>query len=201
VVVSAIDLLRTWFEPGAEPPAAELAELGAAFESRDVPAKVAIVRAGDSPADLGVIARGLVRLFYVDRDGREFNKAFLAAGDVVGAFDTLLLGTPTRIWAETLEDSAIWFAPYRALTTMYARGAAWERIGRRFAEALYVKKIAREASLLMDTAAQRYDAFLRQHAAIENRIPDYHIASFLGLSAETLSRLKKTRTRQRLRRS
>jgi CRP-like cAMP-binding protein len=147
------------------------------------------------PREFGVVGDGLLRLFYLRDDGRELNKSFLASGDFVGAVDALLSGQPTRMWLETIEHSVIWFAEYHVLTDLYACHAGWERLGRRFAEMLYLKKIAREAAFLMDSAAERYHAFLRDYPEIESRIPDYHIAGYLGITAESLSRLKKARVR------
>jgi CRP/FNR family transcriptional regulator, anaerobic regulatory protein len=186
--------LEAWFA-GNPPPADQIAEFLAAFRPRELAARTVVVRAGASPAEFGVIDRGLLRLFYLRRDGRELNKSFLTTGDFVGALDALISGAPTRIWIETIEPTTLRVASHRALTDMYLRHPGWERLGRRFAEAMYLKKIAREASLLMDTAAERYQTFLDEHAAIENRIPDYHIAAYLGISAEALSRLKRARLR------
>lgn len=192
------DALAGWFD-GNAPPREQIDAFVAGFAPREVAAKTVLAREGSCSSEFGVIAKGLLRLFYIRRDGREFNKSFLSAGDFFGALDSLILGQPTRMWIETLEPSTLMVASYQTLTAMYARHPGWERLGRRFAEALYMKKITREASFLMDTAAERYQLFLREHAAIENRIPDYHIAAYLGISAEALSRLKKARLRSAVR--
>lgn len=188
----SVEFLTRWFD-GNPPPADQVARFVASFRRREIAARTVVVQAGTSPEEFGVVGHGLLRLFYIRRDGREFNKSFLTTGDLFGALDTLIGGQPTRMWIETLEATSLLVARYRVLTDMYDRHPGWERLGRRIAESLTIKKFAREASLLMDSAAQRYQAFLDEHGAIENRIADYHIASYLGISAEALSRLKKAR--------
>jgi CRP-like cAMP-binding protein len=187
------DALRRGMAGGTLPSDEQLEAFVAGFRPRSFEARETVVRAGTSPTWFGFVRTGLLRMYYLRPNGRSFTKSFILAGQFFGASDTLLGGAPTRLWIEALERTEVLQAPYTTVTEHYPRHPAWERIGRRFAEGLYMRKLEREASLLMDTAAERYDAFLRDHGAIENRIPDYHIASYLGITPETLSRLKKSR--------
>ena len=151
------------------------------------------VRAGSSPKTIAFVREGLLRMFYTRDDGREVNKSFITEDGLCGALESLLDGAPTRLAIEALEPTRLLVADYARVTSFYAIDPYWERLGRIFAERLYVKKVRKEAQLLMDTAASRYERFLSEHPAVEARVPDYHIASYLGITPESLSRIKRSR--------
>lgn len=135
-------------------------------------------------------------MFYVGRDGREFNKAFLRAGQFAAALDALITSEPSRLSIQTMTECSVLEGPYDTLVSMYARDAFWERLGRVVAEGLYVAKVRREAALLMDSAGERYDAFLKEMSDLVDVIPNYHVASYLGVQPETLSRIRAARVRR-----
>jgi CRP-like cAMP-binding protein len=70
-----------------------------------------------------------------------------------------------------------------------------ERAARRVTEALYVRKAEREHAMLALTAAERYAQWLSEHGAIDRRISRRHLASYLGMTPEHLSRLRARRIR------
>jgi Cyclic nucleotide-binding domain len=73
-----------------------------------------LLRAGETPRSLAFVEAGLLRLSYLDVDGREFTKSFCAEGEVVAAYSALLLDQPSRLFIESLEDSQLLVADYRA---------------------------------------------------------------------------------------
>lgn len=148
-------------------------------------------REGEIAEHVAFIGSGILRMFYVRSDGREFNRSFLKAGDFCGVLDSLVLGEPGRLYIDALEPVELLVVAWAELEALYDQHPYWSRIGRRFAERLAIKKMGREASLLLDDPEQRYLAFRREHAAIEARIADYHVASYIGVTPEALSRIKK----------
>lgn len=152
------------------------------------------VRAGEPTGTIAFVAEGLLRMFYIREDGREFNKTFVTSPDFVGVLEALLTGETSRLSVQCLESTTLLEFDYATASALYDQHAYWQRFGRLFTERLYVKKARREAALLMDTPAHRYRAFREQHAALEQRVADYHIASYLGVTPETLSRLRKSGT-------
>jgi len=77
------------------------------------------------------------------------------------------------------------------LQELYDRHPVWERIGRIKAERLAIQKEFREKEFLLDTAETRYRRFLKEFPDLTDRIPQYYIASYLGITDVALSRIRK----------
>lgn len=148
------------------------------------------VRAGDVPQTLGFVLVGLLRLYYIDDNGNEWTKSFCAANSFVAAYSALLLGEPSRLFIETLEDSTLLVAPHHTFQSLCQEHPCWQAVNRQLAEALFIKKEKREATLLLDDAPTRYLNFLADYSDLEPRLKQYHIASYLGITPEALSRIR-----------
>jgi CRP-like cAMP-binding protein len=150
-----------------------------------------LVRAGDVVKNFYFINKGLVRFFYSTEDGKEFNKHFAMENGFAGSFHSLILNEPCSFFIQALEKTETIVLPNRVLNEFYDRHASWERIGRINAEWLALIKEAREKELLLDSLEVRYRRFLKEFPGLSNRIPQYHIASYLGVTDVALSRIRK----------
>ena len=156
------------------------------FEKNDY-----LVRAGDVVDNFYFINKGLVRFFYCTQDGKEFNKHFAMENGFAGSFHSLILQAPCPFFIQILEKTETIVLPNRVLNEFYNRHACWERLGRKMAENLVLVKEAREKELLLDSLEIRYQRFLKEFPGLVDRIPQYHIASFLGVTDVALSRIRK----------
>ncbi|WP_437737487.1 Crp/Fnr family transcriptional regulator [Sorangium sp. So ce1335] len=176
-------------------PAPHFDAFAALFHGKSLRKGEVFVRAGETSDSVALVNSGIARMFYTRRDGKEFNKAFVSAPDFMSVLEALITGEPARLTIQALTPMQLFVAPYARLGAFCERDAYWERVCRRIVERVYLKKVRREASLLMDTAADRYRAFIAEHGAVASRVPDYHIAAYLGITPEALSRLKRAATR------
>jgi len=154
-----------------------------------------LVRAGDLTDSVAFVSSGVARMFYTRRDGKEFNKGFVSSPDFVSALEALITNAPSSLSIQALSPMRLLVASYAELSKLYDRDMYWQRVGRLIVERIYVKKVRREASLLMDSAAERYAAFLADHHAALDQVADYHIAAYLGITPEALSRLRRARAK------
>jgi len=150
------------------------------------------IHAGARPTQIGFVVSGLMRLYYVNSAGVEFTKAFCPENHFVAAYSALLLNQPARFFIEALEDTFLLVADYQAYQQLWAEHACWQTINHRLVEGLFIKKEKREAELLLDDATTRYQTFLAEYPDLENRVKQYHIASYLGISPVSLSRIRKS---------
>jgi CRP-like cAMP-binding protein len=156
------------------------------FEKNDY-----LVSAGDVANNFYFIIEGLVRFFYSTKDGKEFNKHFAMENGFAGSFHSLVLQEPCGFFIQALERTNTLVLPNQLLRELYERHPCWERLGRRNAENLVLIKEAREKELLLDSLEIRYRRFLKEYPGLAERIPQYHIASYLGVTDVALSRIRR----------
>jgi hypothetical protein len=77
------------------------------------------------------------------------------------------------------------------MNAFYERHPCWERLGRKNAEYMFLFKEAREKELLLDSLEVRYQRFVKNFPGLAQKIPQYHIASYLGVTDVALSRVRK----------
>jgi len=138
---------------------------------------------------LGFINKGAFRIFYIS-EGREVNTQFIFEDEFVVDYDSFLKQQKSRYYIQAMEDVEIVTFNFKTLQSAYDESHRWERFGRLMAEKSYQITTNRVESFLFRNAEQRYLDALENTKMFE-RIPLYHIASYLGIERESLSRLRK----------
>lgn len=148
------------------------------------------IRAGDVPQTIGFVISGILRLYYVDADGNESTKSFCAENSFVAAYSALLLRQSSRLFIQALEDAKLLIADYSAYRSLSESQTSLQQLNCKIAEALFIKKERRESAFLLDDAKTRYLSFLEEYPGLEARLKQHHIASYLGITPVTLSRIR-----------
>ena len=167
------------------------AALAALFETRAVAARSPLALPGSTAHEILFVAGGLVRFYYPSDDGRESNKAFVSEGEFAGAIASAQLGAPLLYGIEALEESTVLAAPYGAFAALMDADSAFERLGRKLAELILARKERRMRAFLLQSATERYLDLERQRPDLLQRVPQYHLASYLGVTDVHLSRLRR----------
>jgi len=102
-----------------------------------------------------------------------------------------MLNLPVYYGIQALEPTTYLVAPLEQFTALYTVDPLFERIGRKLAELLLIRKELRMRSMLEQTATERYLDFIQKNPSLAERIPQYQLAAYLGISEVSLSRLKK----------
>ncbi len=163
------------------------------FEKCIVKATIAkneqILKPGEHCNFIAFIHEGSFR-FYYDKDGIEKIIAFNFKGDFVSNYRSFLTGKPSDHYIEAMQDSVIYKINLQELNSLYDKHKNIERLGRLIAENLYLMVASRLDSFMFHTPEERYRALIVRNSRLLNEVPQYMIASYLGVKPETLSRIR-----------
>jgi len=161
------------------------------FSSLDLQPQQHWIKAGDHCQHLCYILEGLVRVYYIDQAGNEVNQHFYQAHEMIAPLDALIGQAPCQYYVQALEPTRLMQANYHQLSASGENNTQWLRIEIKVLQTLFIKNARREARLLLGNGEQRYRWFCKEYPQLLERITQYHIASFLGITPVSLSRLRK----------
>lgn len=133
---------------------------------------------------------GLFRLFY-QLKGEEKTMLFFSEHQFMTDYFGYLTKSPSIRPIQALEDSIIYSIDRMKLERLYEYSKKWEQVGRVLAESAYVTSVLRANRIIHDNYDTRVKTFITEHPNLMQRVPQYMIASYLDMSPETLSRVKK----------
>ena len=139
---------------------------------------------------VGFVTRGLMR-YYINHDGEEKTYSFSQENQYVCNYESFLPQSPSLKNIQALEDSMVFVISHSDLQLLYATVREGERYGRIAIEAVFLQMLKDINSFYTETPKLRYERFLKHHADLQQRISQYHIASFVGVKPQSLSRIRK----------
>jgi len=165
------------------------AALAASVRREELPAQHILLQPGQVARRVYFLEQGLVR-GYALHAGREVSSWFMREGDFVISIVSFLTQAPATEYLELLEASAIHSIGYKQLQALYRDFPEFNLFGRVLTERYYVRSEQRAHQLRVLPAAERYAQLLAGFPGVLQRVALRHIASHLGVAAETLSRLR-----------
>lgn len=165
------DLIRHWFVP-------ETLAKGDFF-----------LRPGEVSRKVGFVLQGVFHNFQ-SRDGQELTYYFGREQEFIGDYASFLPAWPATHGIQALEEARLLTISYDNLQRLYREVREGERFGRLMAEALFVDVLRQLTSLYEETPEQRYARFLATYPDLQQRIPQYYIASYVGVQPQSLSRIR-----------
>ncbi|MEO6849047.1 MAG: Crp/Fnr family transcriptional regulator [Mucilaginibacter sp.] len=149
-----------------------------------------LITEGNTCNFLGVVVSGVMRSFIHGGESDEFNNDFYFEDDFVSAYTSLLTSQPTNCNIQALTDVNMVYITAAQYQELISRDNEWYKLGKYIAETFFIRKCKRETSFLKNTASKRLESVLQLYPGIEQRVSQYHIASYLGVKPESLSRIK-----------
>lgn len=160
------------------------------LEFKRVLKKTLLAAESKQEENLLFICAGYVRQFYCTNTGKELNKAFDFENNILLNLH-LETANGTRLHVEALEDTVFISLPMDILWKLCSSNLAWSNLVRILVQVEAHRVEDRETRLLLDNAETRYVNFVTANEQNIHRIPNYHIASYIGITQEALSRIKR----------
>lgn len=155
-----------------------------------LPKRHLVLKVGQVEKYLSFVEDGIIR-FYIPKEDNDLTFTFIFGNGFVSAYDSFLTQQASIYNIETLTQTTIWRLSFDDLQIIYNDTEIGNTIGRKSAEDLFLKKSRRELSLLTQTAEQRYlDLFIEEPHLLK-LIPLKYIASYIGITPQALSRIRK----------
>ena len=169
--------------------AAELDNIAGRFKKRKVEKNNFLLQQGDVCADLMFVQEGCLRLFYV-ADDIEVSVWFAFKNSSAIDISSFISEQPSAYFLQAIEDSEVLYLPKAELNALYQTHPKMQEMMRRFWEDAVLTLIGRFTALQRDSAAQRYLDLLNKPPYIQ-KIPQKYLASFIGVTPTSLSRIRK----------
>lgn len=164
-------------------------KLLASFESIDFDKNSKIVKEGEITNYLYFITKGIVRVYY-HNSGKELIDWFAVEGMFFGNLYSHIMQKPGFDIYEAIEDVELLRINYNDLNRLFKESHQLESAGRKMMEKYYIKYVERVHLLKGLPADEKYQLFLENYASYANRIPLKFVANYLGITSETLSRIR-----------
>jgi len=169
----------------------ELDEAGVYFRPDSLQKNDFFSKAGRIADSVAFVKEGILRSFYQIKD-RETTTFFQMPGSIAVALRSFVENQVAREYIQALTNAEIIAISRKDLYQLYAENWKWQQVGRMVIEYYYMHLEQRMISLQSLSAQERYQQFSQSSPEVFREVPLHHIASYLGISPETLSRIRKS---------
>jgi len=190
-----IEPLIAFFDSYVRLDAEEKDELYQRVKERTLKRREFLLQEGQVCRYYGFVVSGCLRTYAVDNAGKEHNLQFAAENEWAVDISSFYSGKPGKLFIEAMEPSQLLLIEKTDVIEFYRRYAKFVRYFKVIFENKFVEMQNRVLQNISSTAEERYMAFLEQYPGLSNRIPSVHIASYLGVTPEFLSKVRKDLSR------
>ena len=194
--MSAFDVLRTYLEARASFTDEEFAFLRERFIPTTLPAGEFLQRAGDVPKHGAFVATGCLRSYVIDANGKEHIIQFAPETWWLADATSLMTGAPSQYFFDAVEDSELLLIDPPSQQLLVDQVPSYAAAFRTGLQKHSAAKDQRIVTTLTTTAEERYLEFIARYPSLAQRVPQWMMASYLGVSPETVSRVRKNLSRK-----
>lgn len=155
-----------------------------------------LVRQGERADVVGYIAEGMLRHIRIDSAGNEHIMGYSFERGLVGEYSACLCRRPSLVNLQALTPARLYLIRYERLEAWWASSPERERLGRRLAEQLFVMSYRRLLDSYCTTPEERYRDLMRRYPTLKERVPLKEIASYIGVTPETVSLIRRRLLRE-----
>jgi len=193
---SSIENLISYFKQYFSLNSAERDELAMRFTERKIKRRSFILQQGDVCRHFTFVVSGCFKMYTVGKNGKEHNIQFAAENDWITDLSSFYSEKPGRLYIEAIEPSVILQIKHPDLLQLYTNHHKFDRNFRIIIEQKFIELQNRVLQNISSTAEERYHSFRQQYPNLSNRLPNTQIASYLGITPEFLSKIRKDLSRK-----
>jgi CRP-like cAMP-binding protein len=150
-----------------------------------------LLQEGDISHYENFVVKGCLRAYHIDPKGQEHIVQFAVEDWWIGDMYSFLTQKPSKYNIDALEDSIVLSMEKKSMDELYTKVPKFEKFYRHLLQNAFIALQERIASNISETGEERYRQFRLKYSKIEERVPLRMIASFLGLTPESLSRIRR----------
>lgn len=169
----------------------ELQDIISNFKREEVAKNTTLIAEGEVSKRFYFMESGMGRSYYLKEDGKDITQWFFAGGKFMSSVDSFFQQTPSLYYLETLEDSVLYSITKNEMDILFSKYHKMEQLGRLASIEMLTKVTNKLNAIQFQTAKQRYEYMLEEFPNISHRVPLGYIASYLGMTQETLSRIRR----------
>ena len=167
------------------------------FQHKTYPKKTLLLKAGQVCNFEAYLLKGCIKRYYIDQNGDETILQFAVEDWWVSDIASFCQQLPSRFYVETMEDTELLQINYQNKELLFKEVPKLERVFRLLVQRAYAVLENRFFTGITDSAEDRYLEFIKKYPGLLQRVPQYQIASYLGITPEALSRIKTTLSRKK----
>lgn len=164
-------------------------KLASILERKEYQKEEIILGQGQINRYMYLVEKGLVRQFYF-KDGRNITEHFSCEGDIITCLESLFLKKPTMLYVEAIEPSVIYLLDYEKLKELSDKYPDINKLYQSILEFMLILSQRKADSWRFESSHERYERFCREYPIAAKRASIAHIASYLLMAPETLSRVR-----------
>ena len=149
------------------------------------------IKEGQFSRSIAFVKNGLFRYYYKNLNGLEYTKGFVLENSVLVSYSAYLENRKSYLTIQALEDSTIEIVNLSKFQLLTLEHPCWNEFLVHVLQQVFLNKEEREREFLLFNVQQRYNSFLKKFPNLEERIKQHLIASYLGISPESLSRTRR----------
>jgi CRP-like cAMP-binding protein len=139
---------------------------------------------------IAFVNKGIFRIYHISENGEERTTCFCSENNIMSSYKSFSLQLPSELIIEALEDSEIIIINYNNLQKLFENSKTWQYIGRILTDREYIEILQYASVLSNENAKEKYLRFIKEQPKIIQRVPVQFIASYLGVTRRTLSRIR-----------
>lgn len=178
-VISVIPELASYWKESAD-----------LFRYKSIPGKTILLGEGDISKYLYIVSKGCLRIFLIKEDGREVTVQFFFENHFVASMESAFTGKPGNFYLETLEDSEVIMIRLQDFKELFGKHESLKNFLIHFLEQRLIYYSELYVSFILNTPEERYIKLVKANPGITGRIPHHYIATYLGITPVSLSRIR-----------